>query len=111
MKYYGSPIVWKCVNKTKLKPPQDEQGFHSWLWHLIKGHGPGYYAVTRTQAKGEGRGFHPVFFGYVDENHLVIKKRYSEVKSHPGLPASRQMWYKGTKERQRFRKRGRKRFK
>jgi hypothetical protein len=111
LRYYGNPIVWRTVAKTRLKPPQDEQGFHDWLWHLVKKYGSGYYAVTRTQAKGEGRGFHPVFFGYVDEYHLVVKKRYSEVKSHPRLPPSRQLYFKGTKERKRFRKRGKRRFK
>lgn len=111
MRIYGNGTVWRNVAKTRLKPPQDEESFRKWLWHLVKGHGLGYYAVTRTQERSEKRGFHPVGFFYIDENHLVIKKKYSEVKSHAGLPPSRQLWYKRTQERKRFRNRGRKRFK
>lgn len=97
--------MWRTIGKTRLKPPQDREGFHSWLLQFTKGI-PGYYAVTRTQAKGESRGFHPCFFGYVDGECVVVEKRYSEVKSHPHLPQSRQLYFKGTRERERFRKRG-----
>jgi hypothetical protein len=104
---YGSPIVWRFIAKTRLRPPQDETGFRLWLWQLIKEHGPGDYAVTRTQQKGERRGFHPIGLYSIDENQIIVLKRYPEVKSHPGLPASRQLWHKGTIRRKRLRTSGR----
>jgi len=93
--------------KTKLRPPQDETSFRLWLWQLVKEKGPGKYAVTRTQVKGERRGFHPIGFYAIDERELIVLKRYSEVKSHPGLPSSRQVWHKGTLQRECFRTSGR----
>lgn len=106
-KYYGSPYVWKNKAKTKLRPPQDEKSFREWLWHLIKEFGPGDYAVVRTQVKGERRGFHPIGLYSINADRMIVLKRYSEVKSHPGLPASRQVWHKGTLERKRLRNSGR----
>jgi len=115
-KYYGSPIVWKFIIKTQLRPPQDETGFRLWLWQLVKDvkngkgenvGGSGDYAVVRTQVSGERRGFHPIGLYSIDEIQIIVLKRYSEVKSHPGLPASRQVWHKGTLQRQRFRTSGR----
>jgi len=77
------------------------------LWQLIKEKGPGEYAVTRTQNHGERRGFQPIGLYSIDERQLIVLKRYSEVKSHPGLPSSRQVWHKGTLQRQRLRTSGR----
>jgi len=104
--------VWKNKAKTKLRPPQDEKSFYEWLWQLVKEFGPGDYAVVRTQVKGEKRGFHAVGFYSIDGERLIVLKRFPDVKSHPGLPSSRQVWHKGTLERKRLRSsgRGKKRF-
>ena len=100
-----------------MRPPQDETGFRLWLWQLVKDAGkdedgkekggPGDYAVTRTQNTSERRGFHPIGLYSIDDHSLTVLKRYSEVKSHPGLPPSRQVWHKGTIERQKLRTSGR----
>jgi len=89
------------------------------LWALVKDArndkgefigGAGEYTVTRTQTERERRGFHPIGRYSIDEREIIVLKRYPEVKSHPGLPASRQVWHKGTIDRQRFRHRGKKLF-
>ncbi len=74
---------------------------------MVKNEGPGEYYVVRTQEKGESRGFHSVGFYSIDGFELIVLKRFREVKSHPGLPPSRQLWHKGTVERKRLRSSGR----
>lgn len=101
---YGNPYVWPPVAKTRLRPPSDEAGFRSWLWHLIKDYGAGVYFVNRTGGKNERRGFHPLGYFYVDRDHIIVKRRHPEFKSHAGLPPSRQLYFKRQEERTRFRK-------
>lgn len=101
-KLHGNPVVWPVVAKIRQKPPIDEVSFRTWLWNLVKNHGAGVYRIVRTQADGERAGFHPVFYGYVDEQYIDVQRRYSEYKSHPNLPSSRQLYYKTPKRRLRF---------
>lgn len=101
-KLYGNPIVWPVVTKIRQSPPRDEVSFRVWLWQLVKNYGPGIYRVVRTQYWEERAGFHPVFYGYVDEEHIDVQRRYTEFTSHPGLPPSRQLYYKAQKHRMKF---------
>ena len=96
---HGSPFVWKPVAKETHSPPRDETSFHQWLWGLVKKYGPGVYRIIRNQAEGERAGFHPVFYGYVDESYLEVRRGYVDYKSHPNLPASRQAFFKIPKKR------------
>jgi len=106
-KLHGNPIVWPIVRKIRQSPPRDEVSFRVWLWEIVKGHGPGIYRVVRNQADGERAGFHPVFYGYVDEEHIDVQRRYPEYTSHPGLPPSRQLYYKSVQTRKKFYRRRR----
>lgn len=103
-KLHGNPIVWPVVAKIRQSPPRDEVSFRVWLWNLVKQHGPGTYRIVRTHSEGERRGFHPVFYGYVGEDFISLERRYTQFKSHPGLPLSRQLYYKPSKRRVRFRR-------
>lgn len=103
---YGRPYVWEPVEKTRLKPPRDEMGFHNWLWGIISKHGPGYYRIVRNQAKGERAGFHGVVLCYIDQEYIRVERTYPDVKAVPGLPQSRQPWYQKPKQPTKFRKRG-----
>ena len=96
---HGSPLVWKPVATESHSPPRDETSFHTWLWNLVKKYGSGTYRIVRTQAENERAGFHPVFYGYVDESYLEVQRSYSDYKSHPNLPASRQAFFKIPKKR------------
>lgn len=112
MKKYGDPYVWIPVKRIRQRPPSSETEFHRWLWSLVKKFGAGIYRINRTQNFGERKGFHPVFMGYVDEHYIHIDRRYGEYKGIPGLPSSRDLYYKRkpVENRQRFRKRGKRRF-
>lgn len=109
LKYYGCGWVWSTCCVIRQRPPSDEQGFRIWLWGSVgnlpngKG-GPGEYKIVRSQVVGEKRGWHPVWRGYVDQDHLVTYKRYTEYRGVPSLPPSRDLWYKRPKERTRFSK-------
>lgn len=96
---HGSPFVWKPIVRSRHSPPRDETSFRTWLWDLVKKFGPGIYRIVRSQAEGERAGFHPVFYGYVDETYLEVQRSYSDYKSHPNLPASRQVFFKIPKKR------------
>jgi hypothetical protein len=96
---HGCPYVWKPIATENHSPPRDESSFHTWLWNLVKKHGSGVYRIVRNQAEGERAGFHPVFYGYVDESYLEVQRSYSDYKSHPNLPASRQAFFKIPKKR------------
>lgn len=96
---HGSPFVWKPIVTERHSPPRDETSFQAWLWNLVKKFGPGVYRIIRNQAEDERAGFHPVFYGYVDETYLEVYRSYSDYKSHPNLPASRQAFFKIPKKR------------
>lgn len=96
---HGSPFVWRPIAKIRQSPPRDEISFQTWLWNLVKKHGAGVYRIVRTQAEGERAGFHPVFYGYVDETYLEVQRGYTDYKSHPNLPPSRQAFFKIPKAR------------
>lgn len=100
---HGRPWVWKHVATVRSAPPRDEDSFLNWLWHIVKEQ-PGTYLVLRTQAEGDSAGFHPVWMGTIDFDHLSTQRRYPQVKSHPGLPISRQLFSKRVEQRVRFRK-------
>lgn len=110
LRYYGWGWVWKTVVTTKQRPPSDEMGFKTWLWQMVRNPpnngvgGPGEYKIVRTAVKGERRGWHPVWRGYVDADHLVTYKKYTEFKGIgiPSLPPSRDLWFKKRRERTRF---------
>lgn len=104
---YGNPIVWPTIMKTRQRPPSDEEGFRLWLWNLVRAEpkgGPGFYKIVRTQVRGESRGWHPICLCYVDADYIIIHKRYSEVRGIPGLPASRDLWFKRPSGRSKFSK-------
>ena len=91
--------MWKPIATSHHSPPRDETSFRTWLWGLVKNFGPGIYRIVRSQAEGERAGFHPVFYGYVDETYMEVQRSYSDYKSHPNLPASRQAFFKIPKKR------------
>jgi len=114
LRFYGSGWVWITVAVTKQRPPSDEVGFSTWLWQIVRnapnGHGgEGEYKIVRTAVEGERRGWHPVWRGYVDGDHINTLKRYTEFRGIPTLPPSRDLFFKRPEERTRFKKRG-KRF-
>lgn len=110
MRMHGYPYTWHLVRKIRQRPPSSEVEFHKWLWNLVKEYGAGIYRIVRTQNKGERKGFHGVWLGYIDRDYINIDRRYSQYKGIPSVPPSRDLWFKRPKERVRFRKRGKRRF-
>jgi len=107
MRFYGCGWTWVPVVKTPLRPPSDEKGFFLWLWELIKDKGAGDYRISRTAVHGERKGFHPVWMGSIDQDHLTTQRRYTDVKGIPSLPPSRDLYFKSQTGRTRFSKYGR----
>jgi len=104
---HGNPMTWRPVARLRQAPPRDESSFHKWLWDLVSKFGEGVYRIVRTHAKGERRGFHGVWLGWIDAEHVTVDRRYPEYKSHPGVPMSRQLFFKKVTERSKFYKKRR----
>lgn len=111
LRLHGDPNIWIPVRRVRQRPPSSQVEFHKWLWSLVKDKGAGIYRINRTQVAGERKGWHPLWLGYIDENYIDIDRRYSQYRGVPNVPPSRDLWFKATHERKRFRKRGKKRFK
>lgn len=73
--------------------PKDQISFTQWIGELLRSHGNGYYVVTRTQGKGESKGFKPVVGLVFVNGEIEIQKRYMDYPTtHPN--ERRQAWFK-----------------
>ena len=97
LKRMGNENIWKPIVTTKLRPPIDELGFHSWLWNFVSSYGAGKYHIIRTHAKGEKRGFKNVCLCFINSTDISIERRYGQIKSHPGFGPRRQAYFKRRK--------------
>ncbi len=96
---HGNGLLWYPFVVTRLRPLRQETGFHRWLWRLVAYFGPDRYRINRTHGEGESRGFHPVWYGYVDSEGVDTFRHYPGVNGIPGVRSFTDLWFKRPKIR------------
>lgn len=96
---HGNGLLWYPIITTRLRPLRMETGFHAWLWRLVAYFGPDRYRINRTHGEGESKGFHPVWYGYIDSEGVDTFRPYQGVSGIPGVRSFADLWFKRHRER------------